>query len=53
MMLTRFAAILALVGLAFATAGKDYRQACQAVGAVISNASKVYYPGEYVWLSRW
>jgi len=51
MAFTRFPAILALVGLAFATTGKDYRPACRAVETVISNASKVYYPGEHEWLS--
>lgn len=37
---------LALAGLAFAITNEQYRPACEAVEAVISNASKVYYPGE-------
>ena len=46
MVLNRFLAIFALVGLAFATVDDEYRPACQAVEAAISNASKVYYSGE-------
>jgi len=46
MMLSRFFAILALVGLAFAATDQGYLTACQAVGVAISNASGVYYPGE-------
>jgi len=46
-MLNRFVTILALTGLAFATAGSKYRLACEAVDAAISEASEVYYPGEY------
>ena len=45
-MLSRFPTILLLVGLASATISKEYRLACQAVEAAISNASKVYYQGE-------
>jgi hypothetical protein len=30
----------------FATVGSEYRPACEAVGAAISDASNVYYPGE-------
>jgi len=38
--------ISALTGLAFSAVGDEYRQACKAVEAAISNASEVYYPGE-------
>ena len=44
--LSRFLTFFSLATLAFATAGNDYRSACQAVKAAISNASEVYYPGE-------
>ena len=47
MLLSRFLTISVLAGLASATADKEYRSACKAVEAAISNASKVYYPGEY------
>ena len=46
-MLSRFLTIFPLAGLAFATTGKDYRSACQAVETTISDTSKVYYPGEW------
>jgi len=46
MMLTRFFAILPLVGLVFATANEGYRPACRAIEVAISNASDVYYPGQ-------
>jgi len=46
-MLSRFLAIPALAGLAFATTRKDYLKACKKVEAAISSASDVYYPGEY------
>ena len=45
-MLTRFPTILVLAGMASATISNQYRLACQAVEAAISNASGVYYPGE-------
>jgi len=51
--LSRFLAIFHIAGLAFAAIGGEYRSACQAVKAAVSNASKVYYPGEYESLSRW
>ena len=47
MILSRFLTIFPLAGLAFAIISEKYRPACRAVEAVISNASKVYYPGEY------
>jgi len=45
-MLDRFLTILALTGLAFITAGNEYLSTCEAIDAAISDASKVYYPGE-------
>jgi len=50
-MLNRFFAILPLVGLAFATADEGYLPACRAIEAAISNASDVYYPGQFEGLS--
>lgn len=47
MILGRFLTKFSLVGLAFATIYEEYLPACRAVEAAISNASKVYYPGEY------
>jgi len=46
-MLSRLLTISALAGLAFSTIGDEYRQACKAVEAAISNSSNVYYSGEY------
>jgi len=46
-MLSRLLAIPALTVLAFSTIGDEYRLACKAVESAISNASNVYYPGEY------
>jgi len=46
-MLGRLLKISALTGLAFSTIDDEYRQACKAVEAAISNTSDVYYPGEY------
>jgi len=46
MMFNRLLTISALVGLVLAAIGEEYRPACEAIEAVISNASKVYYPGE-------
>ena len=42
-----FDQLLTLWALAFSTIGNEYRLACKAVEAAISDASKVYYPGEY------
>jgi len=46
-MLNLLLTILALTGLGSATTGDEYRLACKAVEAAISNASNVYYPGEH------
>ena len=46
MVLSRFLAILPLVGLAFATLDEGYGLVCQGIEVAISNASNVYYPGE-------
>jgi len=56
MMLSRFLAILPLVGLAFATLDEWYGLVCQVVEVAISNASNVYYPGKselLSWLQGW
>jgi len=45
-MFSRLLTIPALAGLALAI-GEEYRPACEAVEVAISNASKVYYPGEH------
>ena len=45
--LSRFLTIFPLAGLAFATVREEYLPACHAVEAAISNASNVYYSGEY------
>jgi len=45
-MLNCLLTILALTGLGSATAGIEYRPACEAVEVAISHASRVYYPGE-------
>ena len=42
-----FEQILTLTALAFSTIGNEYRLACKAVEAAISDVSKVYYPGEH------
>ena len=46
-MLNRFLAVSAFVGLASATPNSDYLAACRAVEAAISTASDIYYSGEY------
>jgi len=45
-MLSYLLTILALTGLRFPPVSNKYRQACKTVEAAMSNASKVYYPGE-------
>jgi len=54
-MLSRLLTVLALTGLGFAAIGDEYRPACKAVEVAISNASRVYYAGEYDYgqLLRW
>ena len=47
MILSRLLTIPALTGLALATTGTDYSRACKLVEARISNASGIYYSGEY------
>jgi len=39
--------LLTILALGSATIGNEYRPACEAVGVAISDASKIYYPGEY------
>ncbi|KAF9648818.1 FAD-binding domain-containing protein [Thelephora ganbajun] len=46
MVLSSFLTISVLAALAFAATGDEYRAACEAVEAAISNTSKVYYPGD-------
>ena len=46
-----FNKLLAMV--TFTAVGSENRYACEAVGAVISNASNVYYPGERKCPSEW
>jgi len=46
-MLTGVLTVLALTGLGLAAIGDEFRLACKAVEAAISNASDVYYPGEF------
>jgi len=46
-MLSCLLTISALTGLAFCATGDEYLQACKTAETVISNASGVYYPGEY------
>ena len=46
MILNRFLTLSALAGLALATNDKKCILACKAVEATISDASKIYYPGE-------
>lgn len=46
MMLSSLLTISALAGLGFATTSNEYRLACKAVEAAISNMSNVYYPGD-------
>ena len=52
MLLGPFLTVSALAGLALATTNEEYCAACKAVETVISNASKVYYPGENEQLLR-
>jgi hypothetical protein len=52
-LLSRFLTVSTFAGLAFATIDKEYRPACKAVEAAISNASGVYYPGECECPSWW
>ena len=53
MILSRFLTFSPLAGLAFATVREEYLPACRAVEVAISNASKVYYSGEYEQLPLW
>ena len=53
MLLSPFLTASALAGLALATTNEEYCAACKAVETAISNASKVYYPGEDERLPRW
>jgi hypothetical protein len=53
MLLSPFLTVSALVGLALATTNEEYCAACKAVETAISNASKVYYPGENEQLPWW
>jgi len=46
-MLNHLLTILALTGLGSATIRDKYRPACKTVEAAISDASGIYYPGEY------
>jgi len=46
-MLNCLLTILALTGLGSAATGIEYRPACETLEDVISDASKVYYPGEH------
>jgi len=46
-MFSRLLKIFALTWLCSFTADSECRQACDAVEVAISDASKVYYPGEY------
>jgi len=54
-MLNYLLTVLALTGQRPVTIGNEYRLACKAVEVAISNASNVYYPGEYdsEQLSQW
>ena len=45
-MLSCLLTISVFAGLALSTIADEYRPACEAVEAAISNASSVYYPGE-------
>ena len=47
-----FLTVSALAGLTLATTNEEYCAACKAVETAISNASRVYYPGENGQLSR-
>ena len=47
MLLNHFLTVSALAGLALATTNEEYHAACKAVETAISDASKVYYPGEH------
>jgi len=46
-MFSRLLTISMLIGLALSAVDDEYHQACRAVEAAMSNASDVYYPGEY------
>ncbi|KAF9648761.1 FAD-binding domain-containing protein [Thelephora ganbajun] len=48
-MLSRFLTVSTLATLAFAATGSEYHAACEAVEATVSNASKVYYPGNLLY----
>jgi hypothetical protein len=52
MLLNHFLTVSALAGLALATTNEEYRAACKTVETAISDASKVYYPGEHEQLPR-
>ena len=47
MIVSRLLKVLVLTGLVLAAVGEEYRPACEAVEGAISDASKVYYPGEH------
>ena len=47
MLLNHFLTVSALAGLALATTNEEYHAACKTVETTISDASKVYYPGEH------
>jgi hypothetical protein len=53
MLLSPFLTVLVIVGFALATTNEEYCAACKAVETAITNASKVYYPGEHERLRRW
>ena len=53
MLLSPFLTVSALVGVALATTNDAYCAACKVVETAISNASKVYYPGENEQLLWW
>jgi hypothetical protein len=54
MRLGPFLTASALAGLTLATTNEEYCAACRAVETVVSNASRVYYPGENEYLLwRW
>ena len=53
MMFNRLLTISALAGLVLTTICEEYRPACEAIEAAISNASKVYYPGKHGRLWLW
>ena len=45
-MLRRFLAVSVLAGLTSTVIANEYNLACEVVGAVISDASNLYYPGK-------